>query len=228
MISFDQFKRSISVSPQDICRDVLCKNREAIKVKNEEVAVKNLMRIFEATLELSNQIGFQSMSVRDLSKRTALSMGALYSYVESKERLLCMLLQFGGALGELARKHTEDDSNSALDHLSVIIARHIYLSEIYHPWFLFIFMEAKFLNKKANTRILQEEEANESYCRQLLEAGCQSGVMTMENPVLIASTINALLQDWYLKREKYRTQKVNSEQYAEFVCGLVNALVNKD
>jgi len=221
MTSFCKLKESITISKQEICREILHKNRDAIKVKNETVAITNLMRIFEATLELSNQVGFQAMSVRELSKRTKLSMGALYSYVESKERLLCMLLQYGGALGHRSRQLPEHVSENARDRLLASIKLHIYLTEIYQSWFFFIYMQAKFFNKKTLARIVQEEEISEAYYQKILEDGCQAGEMKIDNTILTASSIIALLQDWYLKREKYRKLAVSAEQYADFVCDLI-------
>ncbi|MCP3955406.1 MAG: helix-turn-helix transcriptional regulator, partial [Desulfobacterales bacterium] len=62
---------------EDICRDIFHKNRKTIKIKKEAVVVKNLVTIFQATLKLSNEKGFHAMSLRDLSRETKLSMGAL-------------------------------------------------------------------------------------------------------------------------------------------------------
>ncbi|MBW2209311.1 MAG: helix-turn-helix transcriptional regulator [Deltaproteobacteria bacterium] len=51
------------------------------------------MKISEATLSLSNEKGFSAMSMRDLSARAGLSMGALYSYFSNKDELLDMIQQ---------------------------------------------------------------------------------------------------------------------------------------
>ncbi|HQI02562.1 MAG TPA: helix-turn-helix domain-containing protein, partial [Deltaproteobacteria bacterium] len=90
-MKFETFKKSVQLSKEDICRDLLAQNRDRIKIKKEKVAVKNLVRILDAALSISNQKGFASMSLRDLSSEAGLSMGALYSYISSKEELLDMM-----------------------------------------------------------------------------------------------------------------------------------------
>ena len=80
---------------EDLCRELFLGNRESIKIKKEGVAVKNLVKIFDAALTLSNQKGFAAMSLRDLSAEAGLSMGALYTYFKSKDELLHMIQRQG-------------------------------------------------------------------------------------------------------------------------------------
>ncbi len=90
-MTYAEFQNQVKLSKQDICREVFLANRHSIRVKKEHTVVKNLELIFSATLKISNKKGFQAMSMRDLSRETRLSMGALYSYFASKEDLLAML-----------------------------------------------------------------------------------------------------------------------------------------
>ncbi len=90
-MNYAEFQRQVRLSKQDICREVYSDNRKSIRVKKENTVVKNLERIFSATLKIGNKKGFQAMSMRDLGRETHLSMGALYSYFSSKEELLAML-----------------------------------------------------------------------------------------------------------------------------------------
>ncbi|MEA3361057.1 MAG: helix-turn-helix domain-containing protein, partial [Thermodesulfobacteriota bacterium] len=92
-MDFDVFKNRVRMSKEDMHREFFQKNRDRIKVKKETVAVKNLMKISEATLALSNEKGFSAMSMRDLSTEAGLSMGALYSYFSNKDELLDMIQQ---------------------------------------------------------------------------------------------------------------------------------------
>lgn len=43
------------------------------------------------------------------------------------------------------------------------------------------------------------------------------------NARLVASMIKALLQDWYLKRRKYRDQNVAVDDYAAFVRDVIES-----
>ncbi|HWR67880.1 MAG TPA: helix-turn-helix domain-containing protein, partial [Desulfomonilia bacterium] len=84
-LKFEAFKEVVSLSVEGLSRDLFLGNRESIKIKKEGVAVKNLVKILNAALALSNQKGFAAMSLRDLSREAGLSMGALYTYFTSKE-----------------------------------------------------------------------------------------------------------------------------------------------
>ena len=90
-LKFETFKGLVSLSMEDLCRELFLDNRESIKIKKEGVAVKNLVKILDAALTLSNEKGFAAMSLRDLSAKAGLSMGALYTYFSSKEELLQMI-----------------------------------------------------------------------------------------------------------------------------------------
>ncbi|HQM21750.1 MAG TPA: helix-turn-helix domain-containing protein, partial [Deltaproteobacteria bacterium] len=94
-MKFETFRKSVQLSKEDISRELLAENRDRIKIKKEKVAVRNLVKIMDAALAISNVKGFASMSLRDLSSEAGLSMGALYSYISSKEELLDMIQQQG-------------------------------------------------------------------------------------------------------------------------------------
>jgi len=42
---------------------------------------------------------------------------------------------------------------------------------------------------------------------------------------LTASVIKAMLQDWYLKRSKYRKRSISVDQYSEFLLQFVEAFI---
>ena len=67
-MNYAEFQKQVSLSRQDIYREVFAENRNTIRVKKEGTVVKNLERIFNATLKISNKKGFQAMSMRDLSR----------------------------------------------------------------------------------------------------------------------------------------------------------------
>ncbi|MBW1985367.1 MAG: helix-turn-helix transcriptional regulator, partial [Deltaproteobacteria bacterium] len=87
-MNFSEFQDLMNVSRKDICREVFDQNRQTIRVKKEKTVIKNLDKIFVATLKISNKKGFHNMSMRDLSLETGLSLGALYAYFASKDELL--------------------------------------------------------------------------------------------------------------------------------------------
>ncbi len=59
----------------------------------------------------------------------------------------------------------------------------------------------------------------------ILEQGLHEGVFSLESPVLTATVIKAMLQDWYVKRWKYSRRRVSVDAYADFVIFVIESIV---
>lgn len=216
-MTYAQFNRRAQLSRQDICRQMLESHRGSIKTKKEPTAVKNLELIFEAALAVSNQKGFQAMSMRDLSQASGLSMGALYDYFGSKEQLLEMMQ----GTGRQVTRHTLEQGIEGLDdplqRLEAAIRTHLFLSEAMQPWFFFSYMEARHLGEEQKELAKQGELYTEKLFADIIGQGQQKGVFAQVDRNLAAALIKAMVQDWYLKRWKYAQRRVSVDRYADFV-----------
>ncbi|HNY65931.1 MAG TPA: TetR/AcrR family transcriptional regulator [Deltaproteobacteria bacterium] len=222
-MKFEAFKESVQLSLEGICRDLLAENRDRIKIKKDEVAVRNLARIFEATLRISNEKGFASMSLRDLSREAGMSMGALYSYISSKEELLDMVQQQGRSLIFRILGERIKDIDDPREKLKAGIQTHLYLSEVVQPWFYFSYMETKNLPKGVHRKAIEAELFTERIFADIIEEGMRKGVFRTVDAQMTSAALKALLQDWYLKRWKHERRKVAVEEYARFVVDLMDA-----
>ena len=224
-MDYADFQKKINLSKFDLCREVYLENRNSIRVKKENKVVKNLERIFSATLKISNRKGFQAMSMRDLSREANLSMGALYSYFSSKEELVAMLQnQRRSVTKRILDERIAQESKPAA-RLRAAILTHLYLSEAMQPWFYFSYMEAKNLSKKEQDLAVASELYTEKLLADILEQGQIQGAFELRDFQLTASVIKAMLQDWYLKRRKYAKRRVSVDQYARFVLEFVEAFI---
>lgn len=208
---------------EEICRDIFKENQQSIKIKKEPVAVRNLVNIFNTTLKLSNEKGFQTMSLRDLSRASGLSMGALYSYFSSKDELLEMIQNQGRRLTRKILSMQINPDDPPRDKLHSAIRAHLYLTEVMYPWFYFSFMETKNLDKSQRKKSIESELSTELVFVNILKEGLDGDVFTVADPVLTAGAIKAMLQDWYVKRWKYSRRQVSVEDYADFVIGFTEA-----
>ena len=222
-MTLESFRQRVTVSKEDICRDIFSQNRETVRVKKEDIAVKNLVLIFDATLKLSNTKGFQAMSLRDLSSESGLSMGALYSYFTSKEELLDMVQN--QARREVSRVLQESikDLSEPWKLLTEAIRSHLYLSEIMQGWFYFSYMETKNLSRDNQKKSIESELFTEKIFSDILENGMRTGAFKGENPLMVASLIKAMLQDWYLKRWKYTRRKITVDSYGDFLISFISS-----
>ncbi len=222
---FHEFREMALVSMEDICREIFNENQASIKTKKEAVAIRNLTNIFNTTLKLSNEKGFHTMSLRDLSQASGLSMGALYSYFTSKEDLLEMIQNQGRRLTQRILRQQISRVKTADQKLRTGIRTHLYLTEVMQPWFYFSFMEAKNLDKSQQRKTIEGELASEQIFVEILDEGLEKRIFNLEQPILTATVIKAMMQDWYLKRWKYSRRRISVDDYADFVIYVIESIV---
>ncbi len=228
MLPFQEFKKRMAPSIEIICRDIIQENKGVISVKKEAVAVKNMMRILDAVFSLNREKGFETMTLRDLSRKSGLSMGALYSYFPGKEELRSMILRRGVAYTREVILAQAGTCTDPAEKLKVAIETHLYLSEALRPFFYFAYMEASSLSKREKRRAMEDELTTEQIFLDILEEGVASGDFDCPEVDLVAALIKAVLQDWYLKRWKYKRKGITVEQYARFVVGFVSSRLTLD
>jgi AcrR family transcriptional regulator len=215
-------------STEALCARILERHRSMVRVQKNHVAVKKLALIVDAVLDLSNKQGFHATSLRDLSKASGVSMGGLYSYFDSKTTLLTMILSEVSATAvEVLSSAPEDIASDSESHLNWLIDTHIRLTEAMQPWFVFAFMEAKSFPAPARRMAVDSEAATEKVFAGVLARGLEAGVFQIDDPALTAALIKPLLQDWYVKRAKYRKRATSIDAYIEAVALFVDAAVKK-
>jgi AcrR family transcriptional regulator len=223
-----RFTAQQNLSIEALCGEIFDRHRETIQIKKRPLGVANLARIVTAALAVSNKKGFQSMSLRDLTDATGLSMGGLYSYFDSKETLLMMILnQVDAVIGRVFQTPAAlaDDPPGRLRWL---VWTHVALSEVLQPWFIFAFMEARSFGEEARRFVLERELRTEALFVSVLEEGARTGLFKVENPVMTASLIKPMLQDWYIKRWKHRARNIAAAAYADFVVAFVESAVLRE
>ena len=205
-----------------LCARIVDRHGERIRVRKQPLAVANLTRIVGAFLRLSNRKGFHATSLRELASESGLSMGGLYSYFDSKETLLLMVLgEVSDTLKEVLDAAPDDISRDPLAHLKWVISTHIHLTEKMQPWFVFAYMEAKSFPKSARNAAVDSELLAENVLADILARGNTSGAFSVSDPALTAALIKPLLQDWYVKRAKYRKRGTSIDHYVDTVTRMV-------
>ncbi|MGE0084076.1 MAG: TetR/AcrR family transcriptional regulator [Desulfococcaceae bacterium] len=226
-MNYAEFQNIIKVSKLELYHRTFSDNKKNIRIKSEKTALKNLEKIFCATLKISNRKGYHNMTMRDLSSETGLSMGALYAYFSSKEELLGMLQRQVRALVRQVLEERIASVRGASEMLRMAVRTHLYLSEIMQPWFYFSYMETKNLSEEERKNSIDSELATETMIRNILEFGEAEGVFTARNHHLSAGLIKAMLQEWYIRRWKYAKKNVSVDQYADFVLEFIEIFYRK-
>lgn len=221
-----EFQARFDLSMEALCARILERHAATIRVKKPAVATANLARIVETTLALANHKGFHSMSLRDLAAASELSMGALYAYFDSKDTLLMMILgQVVGAAEEVLGHPPAALADDPPGRLRWLLETHVYLTEAMHLWFVFAYMEAKAFSKEGRELAIGSELATERLLAETLEDGVRRGCFTIPDVEMAAALIKPLLQDWYVKRGKYRRRGITPERYARSVTDFVERAI---
>jgi TetR/AcrR family transcriptional regulator, cholesterol catabolism regulator len=220
-----EFEQRLRPRMARLWAEVYQENRASIKVKKAAVAVKNLEKIFAAALNLAQRSGFHAMSLRELSRASGLSMGALYSYFGSKDELRGHIFRYGARFAREVVAGEADRCEEPAERLAAAIRAHLYLSEALRPWFYFSYMEARNLPPAERRAAMENERLTEEIFFTILRQGRRRREFQIKQVELTAAVIKAMLQDWYLKRWKYGQAKVNVEEYGEFVVNFVLAAI---
>lgn len=219
--TFAQFKRVNPLAPDTLWELVYARNADAIKVKRLPVALSNLRGIIEATFRLANQVGFGAMTLRDLSQATGLSMGGLYGYLQSKDALAAMIEDLIRHIGREIPNWFDQEPLSPLQRIDGSLRAHVFMSELLQPWFYFVFMESRVLGaeqrKVARAADVDFQTALAGQVRQL------PGMKDGHHAFLLASHLQSVAQDWYVKRWKYKAEKVSVDEFADSLSALAAA-----
>lgn len=218
------FQEETDFSMKFLCGRMFDRHRETIRTQKRHVAVGNLMKITKTTLALANRNGFHSMSLRDLASESGLSMGALYNYFDSKDTLLLMILgEVAAAVKETLNNPPPALEDDPVNRLRWLLETHVYLTETMQPWFVFAYMEAKAFSREGRELAVRSELATEALIAFALADGVAQNVFKVDDIDLTAAIIKPLLQDWYVKRGKYRRRGVSPEQYVRAITSFVEA-----
>jgi len=205
-----------------LCEGIFRRHADSIRIRNPQIAIPKLERILLAALDLGGRKGFHSTTMRDLAEASGLSMGAIYTYVDGKEALLRMILGAVAHAVETGVAPFEDDEiSNPRARLRGLIRRHVLVTEAMQRWFYFAFLEVKAFDRDARGMAITQELRTEQLIADAIAAGIAEGIFVDADPQILAGLVKPLLQDWYLKRWKYRKRGITPARYIEIVTPFV-------
>jgi AcrR family transcriptional regulator len=210
-----------------LCEGIFARHAGDIRIKNKLIAIPNLERIMLAALDLSSRRGFDSTTTRALAEASGLSIGAIYNYVQSKETLSRMIL--GAVAHAVDHGVAPFDAGERADprlRLRGLIRRHVLLTEAMQRWFYFAFLEVKAFDRDARGMAIAEELRTEQLIAEAIQSGIDNGSFIAGDAHVFAGLVKPLLQDWYLKRWKFRKRGITAAQYVDIVTPFVERSLN--
>ncbi len=225
---FAQYKKHFSFQNGALYRLIFSRHADKIKLSKEKFATKNLQKIFTATFQLVPKIGFQTMSLRDLSAETGLSMGGLYSTISYKENIAIIVKDIVGLVCQqlIEKANAEKDPKLALE---IMIRGYLYASALLQPWFYFLYFETRSLPLKDQNESKNIELTTVAEVAHFIDeiraknsgAGNNKDKQTETASTLIATMVLAMIQERYLKPWKYKKSASTIDEYADQCLSLV-------
>ncbi len=215
--TFIEFENGFEYQGERLYSIIFERNKETIKVNKEKFAVRNLQKIFNATFSISPKIGFQAMSLRDLSAETGLSMGGLYSSIASKEAIAIMVKDVVAIVCDeiVENSMAKDDPVEALQ---TIVRGYLYSSTIMQSWFNFLYFETKSLPDLEQEASKNLELEQVTAMAKILRNLKPDSDLDME---FVATMAVSLIQERYVKPWKHHQPKTTVDQYAVDCLALI-------
>lgn len=224
--TFEPFRQAFPYKGQAIYRLIFERHPDKIKIGKEKFAVPNLEKIFKATFKLVPKMGFQAMSLRDLSTETELSMGGIYSSISNKENIALIVKD----VVELVCQDIVENAqryDDPRDVMQALVRGYLYSSTLLQPWFYFLFFETRSLPDKQQKASKQIELDQVAALTQYIDAACsQSAQHTASSaqPDFVATMILAMIQERYIKHWKYQHPTKTIDAYADQCLELIQRL----
>lgn len=221
--SFAEFEKNFKYQGDDLYALIFQRNRDKIKLSKEKFAVKNLQKIFEANFAIAPRIGFQAMSLRDLSSETGLSMGGLYSSIASKEAIAIIVKDVVTVIcDEIVQESLgQDDPMVGLESL---IRGYLYASTIMQAWFNFLYFETKSLPQEEQEQSKNLELAQVEAVASLIKRLCPD-TSEFNGSEFVANMVLSTIQERYLKPWKYPKPEESVDEYADHCLALISRAI---
>lgn len=103
--------------------------------KREQTKAQNRQAILDAAREVFGEMGYEAASVRDIIRRTSLSVGAFYNYFRSKDELCEALAGDGAARFQPILRAQREQARDFESYVRGAIGGYFrYLADEHHNW----------------------------------------------------------------------------------------------
>lgn len=233
-VGLESFVQSFPLYGEGLYQHIFDRHTDIVQTQKASLAMANLEKIFIATFAVSSKSGFDRMSLRDLSKATGMSMGAIYSCISKKEDIALMVYDIVSLSSHLTHQHAMK-VNSPWAQIEQSIRFHLYASTLLQPWYFFLYFETRCLPEQQQFNSKQIELDAIAGFEKQINQGVMAGDFVTEHAHMVANIIVVLLEEWYLKPWKSkafgekvsrpeREQEIND--YHQSITGVVKQLLS--
>lgn len=169
-------------------------------VKDQALVAKRHEQICEAALKLFSRKGYSRTSVREIARASGLSIGALYSYIKSKEDIFYLIYQrILSSFQERMVKATEGIEDPE-QKLKAAFEETLRIYDEFRDEVLLLYQESHLLGRQALQNLMEMDRLYVSFFQEILERGSKEGRFAVKEPNLLAVSLLFLCAVWSLKR----------------------------
>jgi AcrR family transcriptional regulator len=188
-------------------------------VKNPALIRRRHVQIRDAALQLFARKGYHQTSVREIADAANISIGALYTYINTKEDILLLVYQ---RIFELFQERMSDAllaSGDPAAQLRSAIAATLKLYDEYQDLVLVLYQESHSLRREALQQLFDVDRRYVSMIQAIIERGTQEGRFEAGDSNLLAIAILFLCAVWPLKG--WNLKKYDLATVTDGIVGLV-------
>ena len=187
----------------------------------EEEHQRRREEIFEASVHLFLEAGFNETSMRAIAKAAGVGKSTLYDYFSSKDEIL--IFYFENVLREITKnalKISQQDLG-VKDKLVRVLQMQLVYMVANKNLFLLLSLEAQRLSPESQARIQMNRHAYQDMLRGLIEEGMRQGEFRATDSLLAVRSLFSLLSSAvYTTRPTGTAEEMFNEALAIFFTGI--------
>jgi AcrR family transcriptional regulator len=169
-------------------------------VKDPALIERRHEQICDAALQLFARKGYHHTSVREIAEAANLSIGALYTYIKSKEDILLLVYLRIFRLFQEKMAEATAASGDPTAQLRTAIEATMKLYDGYQDLVLVLYQESHALRREALQQLFDVDRRYVGVIQAIIERGVREGHFSVRDPNLAAIAILFLCAVWPLKR----------------------------
>lgn len=169
-------------------------------VKDQYLIDKRHAQICDAAIKLFSKKGFHQTSVREIAETCGLGIGTLYSYIKTKEDILCLVYRrILGTFEARMLAATQGIQDPRLQ-LKAALEATLKIYDECEDVVVLLYQESHALGRQGLQALFEVDRTYVGVFREILERGNRAGHFAVKEPQLLAVCLLFLCAVWDLKR----------------------------
>jgi len=198
------------------------------QIKNADLVGRRRLQIVDAAVELFIANGYHKTTTREIAKRSGISIGLLYEYINSKEDILYLVCDAIHTEVEKGVKEALANDSSGSESLAAMIKEYFMICDRMSDHILLIYQETRSLPSHWQRKVLEKEIKITGIFKEALADLARSGgipKIDSRSMTLTAHNVVVLGHMWTFRRWEIQ-KEFDIEEYirrqTEFVIGSIS------